>query len=349
MEVKEAYKNLEDIVVKGFLTDSYKVCSNKLVLKTLNELEYSNMEYYLNSDDNGEYLIYRIIFSTLMLDGYNVLIDRDEKIKLLYDFYNNMPVVDFSKIAKKIDNLHNKYLYSLRYLEGFSYTDRSRYVWKSLLGNSLATEKLSGIEGTSKLGMNSVQNNWIAINKKLDGEDEYEKDFHLSILVASAFNSKGSSAISRSFDTQKDELQEIRSKIAEYGYDELRYKKERSLDEWSKPIKSRDDIVRELEKQIKGEKDKHDLFIESWIERQKKLAELAKKSVEEKQIQYREKISNLDTSNIEGSRIATPEDISNMNKRSDSGIVRNNLSHENYEKRQAFIKKVSSVVLKSDQ
>jgi hypothetical protein len=347
MKVEEAYKCLEDIIMVGFLSSTFNINGKQIALKTLNELEYRNIEYYTPTRREDEHTIYRLVFSTFMVDGYNTLVNRDKKVKELYCMYQELPVVLFSKLVEKVKSIHNRYLASLKYLEGFSYTNTSRYLWKSLNQNSLASEKLTGIEGTGSLGINSVQNNWVAINKKLDSEEDYERDFNLSVLVASAMNSKGARGISRSYEAQKTELKELRDKIAEYGYDEIRYEKERSLDEWSKPIKSRQDIVRELEKQVKGEKDKHDLFIEEWIEKQKKLAEEAKKSVEEKQVQYRKKMENIDPTKIEGSRIATPEEIEGLSKGSVKGIRRETLSREKFEKQQTFIKKVSSVVLRN--
>lgn len=348
MDVSEAYSILEDIVLKGFITTSVSINNKNIILKTVSDAEFKNIEYYLSTGDLNERLLFRVIFSTFMIDGYNFLTDRDEKIKVLQTMYKSIPSIQFSNILKKTDELHERYLSSLRYLEGFSYTDRSRYLWKGMIEGNIATNRMNGIEGSQYLGINSVQSNWVAINRRLDSEDKYEVDFNLSIMVASSFNSKGARSISRTHEIQRTELEETRKKIAEFGYDEIRYKKERALDEWSKPIKSREDIVRELEKQIKGKKDKHDIFIENWIKRQKDIADKAKKSVEKKQEEYRKKVQEEDATKIESSRLASPEEVKKLNQRSPRGLVHRTISMENFNKKQKFIKKVSSVVLKSD-
>ena len=100
--------------------------------------------------------------------------------------------------------------------------------------------------------------------------------------------------------------------------------------------------------QIKGKKDKHDLFIEGWLKKQKELAERAKMAVEEKRLEYRESLEKVGDSETEGSRLATPEEIANLGRKDIIGVQRGAFSQETYEKKQAFIKKVSSVVLKSD-
>jgi hypothetical protein len=347
MEVNEAYDILEKIIVQGFLHDYYDLKGNRVVLKTLNEIEYNNLNFYVGVDSEDR-SIYELVFSTLMIDGINVLSDRDDKIKDVYSMYLDLDTINYDKIRDKVRGLQVKYLKSLKFLEGFCYTDKSRFLWKGINSGVLATEKLTGLHGTGNLGINSVQNNWVVVNRRLDSEDEFEKSFNLAILIASSFNSKGSKSVSRSFESQRDELKEVRKGIAKFGYDKLRYEKERSLDGWSMPIKSRSDLVRELDKQIKGEKDKHDLFIEEWLIKQKELAEAASQAVEEKRIKYRESLEVREDINTEGSRLATSEEILRLNDRRNFGIQEESAVTGSLQEKQAFIKKVSSVVLKSD-
>jgi len=347
MDVKESYNLLEEIVTKGFLTDIYNIDNKIIVIKTLNEIEYSNVKLFIG-DDFKELAYYELALSTIIFDGYNVLVDRFDRMKELVRYYKNIDVINFSKIQERFKKLHYKYLASLKYLEGFSYTDKSRYYWSFLGEQGLSSEKISGIEGTGSLGLNTVQNNWIVINKKLDQEDKYNVDFNLATFIASSMNSKGARSASKSYEVQRNELLETRKKISEYGYDKARYEKERSIEEWSKPIKSREDMVRELEKQVSGVKDKHDTFIENWIKNQRKLAEAAKENVENRQKDYRNKLENIDESKIEGSRLATPEEIRELDKKNRYGIRTGTDSLEKYNKQQNFVKKVSSVVLKAD-
>lgn len=348
MEPKEAYRVLEDIVTQGFITSKIVIGDKVIALKTITDTEYKYLNLCLSDNrSEREKLVYRLIFSTFMIDGYNLLRDREERIKQAQGLYNALPVSLFNKISKEVEYLYSRFLEASQYFEGFCYTDKSRYLWKSLkYPGSKIGDRLS-LNGSEFLGLNNIQHNWFFVNNNLDAEEEYEKQFNLSVMVASSFNPKGANTLSRNFEVKREELKEVRKSIAKYGYDKIRYEKERSIEEWSKPIKSREDIVRELEKQISGVKDKHDLFIENWIKNQQKIAEDSRKKMEAKQELHRKKQDELESVDREPSRLVTPEELRNMKNKDNKGISRT-ADYDSYQKKQKFIKKVSSVILKSD-
>jgi len=269
MDVKVAYSFIESILTQGFLSLGLKCGDNFIVFKTLTEKEYRNLKYLCPVGDEKLEKIIRLSLSTFMINSENMLINRNDKIEVLKDFYSNLPLMAIKLLLDNITTLHTKYISSLRYFEGFCYTDKSRYLWKTLSNSDPTTCSFSGIEGTENCGMNLVQENWVNINNKFDEEEIYERDFNLSLMISSSMNPKGSKAISISYKNSRDEIEDVRSQIAHYGYDKKRYVEERKASKWSKPIKTREDLVRELEKQIRGEKDHHDLFIEQWVKNKK--------------------------------------------------------------------------------
>jgi hypothetical protein len=348
MEIEKAYSNLEDIITYGFLCRGICYKDNTIILKTISDKEYKLISFY-TPDQSDKLSLCRLAFSTFMVDGNNFLIDRNKNIPELIDFYKDIPVTAFSKILTDTNDLHKEYIDSLDFLEGFCYTDRSRVLWNIYRGvNSL---NFYGIEGSDKIGINSTQESWVAINQQLDSEEEYNKEFRLSLMVASSMNSKGCKSIENKYEFHKTELEELRKDIAKYGYDKRRIlKKKEEKDGWAVPLKTREDIVRELNREMSGNIDKHDAFIDNWIKEQKEKSEEAKRLLEEKQKAYRVKLNkDIDFTKMEDSRIATPEEVKKlMSKKVIPGVVRPSDPLEKKYSNEDVIKKVSGTVIKSN-
>ena len=344
MIVDDAYRLLEKIITSGFLTVGVNLKGTYIVLKNISDKELINIGYYSRPNTYSNFL-YKLCFSTFCIDGENVLFNREVKLDDLKEFYNGIPSISIPYIAKVLKELNDKYLKSIDFLEGFCYTRRSRYIWN--LWN--VKENINGIAGSENLGLNYVQENWIAINKNIDKEESYEKDFNLSILVASSMNPKGAKSISVKYDARKEELQQLRDDIAKYGYDKKRIEdQEKDKNAWTAPIKGRDDLVRELHKQMRGEKDKHDLYIERWMERQKEKAEEAKEAVKLKQQVFREKLHEIDLTQMEASRPVTVEELERI-QRERRSQPKNGSLIKDYNKAQnsdRFIKKISARIIR---
>jgi hypothetical protein len=201
------------------------------------------------------------------------------------------------------------------------------------------------------VGVNAVQENWIVINKRLDEEDVYDRELNLSLMVASAMNPKGTKVISRNHDFHKRELEELREDIAKYGYDRKRVEEQQEKAAWTAPIKSREDLVRELYRQMSGKKDRHDLFIDEWIKQQKVAAEKAKQQVEERQREFRTKLREVDLSSVEESKpISTAELNKVLAKKRVSdvgpGVTQPIIDVNENEDKERFLKKISATVIR---
>lgn len=349
MIVQDAYDNLEKIITQGFLCYGAYFNKHNFVMKTLTDKEAKNIRFYVprESPDN---IFYRLAFSTFMLDGINY-INRRENITEVADFYRRVPSLLAFELLHKIDNMQEEYIKSLKFFEGFCYTDRSRFIWKMLNKSNPIDKDFIGITGVSKLGLNSVQENWIIINQNIDKEEEYEVQFQLSVLVASSFNSKGAKSVTQNYQFHKNEQEQHRKDIAKYGYDKKRVIEEKKKNKWTSPLKTKEDLVRELNRQMRGEKDLHDLFIEKWIKEQKRKAEEAKEAVMKKQIMYRKKIDSISDENVEGSSMVSNEKMRDIlsdkkNKFSNPGISYSIDNFNTIEEKERYLKKISARVIK---
>lgn len=348
MDTTRAYENLEKAVSYGFLTSNFKIGSTNIVLKNVTDKEYRILDL-LRSEKGGDIgLLYDLSFCTVFINNQNFLEDRYNKISSLMDFYSRLPGVFISKLQESVIDVNREYIDSLEYLEGFFYTDKSRHLWKFFDVNN--RDKYWGVAGLCNVGMNTVQENWIAVNKNLDAEEVYARDFNLSLIVASAYNGKGAKSMSKSFEARQKELEELRCEIARYGYDKNREKEEKKVaDGWSAPLRTREDLVKELYREMRGEKDKHDLFIEGWMQQQKDKADEAKKLAEDRQREFREKFESIGPEFIEGSRPVSAAEMKKVieaRKDKETGAVPYMTSVEGLDDKERFLKKISATVIR---
>jgi hypothetical protein len=310
LSVEQAYDELERALLYGFLTVGVSYGDTHFLFKNITDKEYQNLNLYRSENGTVPDLMYHLAFCTVFIGDRNFLEDRFNSIHELIQIYMQMPVLLIVKIKDAIQKLNSEYLEVIKFLEGFCYTDRSRYLWKVFDVNSRS--RYLGISGLDNVGMNSVQDNWVAINSKLDDEEAYGRDLNFALLVASSMNPKGSKTLSKNYDAHKKEIDELREDIAKYGYDRKRIEEQQKKAEWSAPIKGKEDLVRELYRQMSGKKDKHDLFIDSWMKEQKATAERAKAAAEARQQEFRDKLKDVDLSTLEPSR---PISTAELNKR----------------------------------
>lgn len=344
MKVSEAYKNIENIISKGFLSELVEYGNVKIVLKNITDKEFEMLPYY-SGTNREQYSFYQLAFATYMINGVSYLKRRSQSIEKLADFYRDLPAPFFSVLLLVLEDLHVNYLESSNYLEGYSYTDASRYMWNSL-NNNLFVINPYGIEGIEAIGVNSIQENWILINKQLDREESYRTQFHLSVLIASSLNGKGAKTLTNNFETKEKDIREYRELISRYGCDKNRKQEERKQ-EWAPQLRTREDLVQELERQMRGEKDKHDLFMEKWYEQQKQRASAAKNRAIEKHREFKKKFDE-DILDLEPTRVATEEEIKKITK--PVKYPGASVSHDEYRKKdddKRFLSKMSSNIIKA--
>lgn len=347
MRVSDAYANLERIIIYGFLSVRISYSGHDLLIKNISDKEYQQMQMLCSNRDRLNFL--SLAYSTISIDGYNLLENRNEGIEYAMNLYRKLPSVFVIKVVSAINELNQTYIESLDYLEGFSYSNRSRYLWSVIDPSNRSI--YTGIRGLDVIGINSVAESWIGINKKLDSEEEYGREFNNTLLIVGASNYKSAKMLSKNYENSLNELKELRSEICKYGYDKKRIEENnKKREEWTSPLVSREDLVRELYRQMTGEKDKHDLYIEEWISRQKKKAEMASKNVEERQIAFRKKIEETDLDLLEPSKPISALELNKIldqkkNNKSDNTYM---AGKESTERRDRVYKKISTKIIRPE-
>ena len=349
MKVAEAYKNIERIITFGFLSVRISINGHDLLIKNISDKEYHQMNMLCSNKNAVKANLFNLAFCTVSIDGISVLEQRNECLLGIIDFYNKSPAFFVLKITEAIYELNKTYIDSIDYLEGFSYSSKSRYLWSVL--DPYNRSAFVGMRGLDLIGVNNVLENWISINKKLDEEQEYSKNLNLTLLVVGASNYKSAKMLSKNYETHTNELKELRDDISEYGYDKKRTEEnDKKREEWTAPLVSREDLVRELSRQMTGQKDRHDLYIDQWMEDQKNRADRAKKNVEERQMAFRNKIESTDLDLLEPSKSISITELNKILENKKSGEPdRSYMSGgESEEIKERVLKKISTKIIRPE-
>jgi hypothetical protein len=279
----------------------------------------------------------------------NLLEGRNENLWKIVELYKKASALFVLRVVEAINELNQTYADSLNFLEGFSYSPRSRYLWSVI--DPYNRSSFTGLRGIDLIGINSVIENWISINKRLDEEQEYGSNLNNTLLIVGASNYKSAKMLSKNYEKHVEELKELRDDIHKYGHDRKRVEEnDKKRESWTAPLVSREDLVKELYRQMDGKKDKHDLYIDQWIEDQKKRAEAVKQSVIDKQQAFRKKIEESDIDLLEPSR---PISSTELNKILEKNKIRpENRAYmagkEDAESKERVYKKLSTRIIRPE-
>lgn len=331
----------------GFLSVKISYNGHDLLIKNITDKEYHQMQMLCSG--RVKINILSLAFSTISMDGLNFLESRNDNLNYLIDFYKNIPTIFALKVVEALNELNETYVDSLDFLEGYCYSKKSRYLWSIL--DPYNRSAFTGIRGLDVIGINSAVESWISINKRLDDEDVYSREFNNTILIVGASNYKSAKVLSKSYENKETELKQLREDICKFGYDKKRVEEnDKKRDEWIAPLSSREDLVRELYRQMSGNKDKHDLYIDQWMDNQKKKAEMANKMVEDKQMAFRKKIEGSDLDLFEPSKPISTEELNKIielkkNNRSDTTFMS---GKEDVEMKERVFKKISTTIIRPE-
>lgn len=314
MDVGKAYTVLQRVVETGYDMAGVSISGIPVVLKTITPLEISLARQHSFGGELKAFRLYLLAYHTLMIKGKTCIEERPSSIEDLVDFYKELPQEVLELVEETAYQLQKRYRRYMRLIEGFTLSDSSRTLWKLRKGNACINEETTGIPGSTYIGVSECTLAWSIVNTSLDQNEEYERGMEEAMFIASASNPKGVDKISKSMEVSKKEAQERKRILIKYGSmihkDLIEGREIVKKEKWTSSVTTSEDLVKELNRQMKGEKDRHDLFMESYLERIKKAAEEEQRKAEEKLREIREnrKLVPLPTGSFE----LTPEDRERM-------------------------------------
>lgn len=252
------FKDVESLLFRGFLTAEVAVDSVPIVFKSLNHIEYTQIDLHSFSMDSGweESASYFLAYSTLFLNHVSVLPNREEYIPVLADYYHHFPkslLVSFLKITARLNQRSGK---ALRDVQRYACGPESRQMWQMYRGISLCDPKVTGFSGTENIGINMHQRMWSYFNTLDDEEIDYLKSYGLAKFVVSPHAPKDIKRIDAR-DAKKLEERDNRRSALYKGTDYV----EEGVEQVLVTKDSAQELMSQMHKELRGEQDYHDLVI----------------------------------------------------------------------------------------
>ena len=269
----EIYKDVEPLLLRGFLALPATLNGQLFLFKSLNHHEFDWLTLQDGGQSPAEGSRQHDLFlahSVASVDAVNVLKDRDSHVGELVEFFGALPKAARQKVVRHLSELNRRANRAVLLVEPFIMEHQSRLRWMQLKGLDLSTTAVSGFEGSQTLGLNWGQLTWRALNQLEDLRENAEREWENAKFIASAMAGKG---LQRVYNADKRRRQEAKREQVE------RREKVIRLALLNEPIdapgqhgdivvaRTVGELTDQLERDLKGEKDWHDRVIEEHEER----------------------------------------------------------------------------------
>lgn len=268
----ELFKDVEPLLFRGMLHVLAEINGVDIVFKSLNHHEFERLT--LLSDLNtprGQQRFHNnfLAYGVLLVDGVNVLGDRDRWIPEIADMFAELEEAARRKVIRHLSEVNRRANRAVLLTEVYCLEALSRLRWAQYRGLDLMTPAVTGFQGTTALGLNRAQLTWRALNYFEDLRERMEREWENAKFVASAMaGSKGMSQVN-SRDKQRREQEHNERYSRRDKILRAAVLGEHILDEDAKKgapmqvARTVEELADQLEKDLKGEKDWHDQVVEA--------------------------------------------------------------------------------------
>lgn len=276
------YDDVESLLYKGFLTSTVSLMGVNFTLRSLNP-----GDTFIVANRMGRGFSYRnwqawtLAQSVWMVEGTSVL-GSPSAAERLYRMFCNLPGKVIDEVYRVARGLARRVARALEKVEAYCYEPYSRMAWRMCGRQSPARDEFTGVPGTSQLGMNHVQQMWVAFNMTEDNREEYLQAWASAKLVASATSPKGIKRLNAEDDRLQEREQDRRREVIRETVNTVLYGKDYDPTSGTMIItvgdqtfevdrvvtaKSKDQLVDQYQRWVEGEKDFHDLVVDTYKHR----------------------------------------------------------------------------------
>jgi len=302
------YVDVESILFTGFLTLTAEFQSVRFVFKTLNHHELKMLKLTA-PDQMEEFWGSFFAYSVFLVDGQNVLPERDKWFGQFSEAFKAMGSETKVEVIRRLSELNRRSNIAVPLTEAYSLEKQSRYRWLQLKGLDLTSTQVTGIDGTNRLGLNWGQQLWRAINHAEDRAEKIESDWELTKFLGSCFAGKGMKKVYDK-DVQR-RRKEIEDRIArkdailrEHVLGESPAMFSNGSSGMMVHARTEKELMRQLENDLRGEKDWHDQVVADHEARLKAAYQERLDAMETNQKAFDQK--------FEGRRVITKEEAQNF-------------------------------------
>jgi len=266
----DVYRDIDPLLFKGFVHTQANINDVQFVFKSLNQHEFEMLRLMQpdisSRKEINKFQALFLAYGVFMVDGINILIDRDRHVPDLADFFANLGISASNKVVRHLSEINRRANRATILTEAFCMEPASRLRWAHLRGLDLTIAACTGLSGTQTLGMNWSQLTWRALNYYDDMKETAEREWENSKFVASSMAGKGMSQVhsqdKRRREREREDKLERRDKILRFAL------LGESMDQANttapmQVARTVEELSTQLERDLKGEKDWHDLVVDS--------------------------------------------------------------------------------------
>lgn len=286
----DLYKDVEQMIFRGFITVAATVNDVTFVFKSLNQHEMDLLRFMCpDLKETSKFWSLFLAYGIFMIDGINILPERERWIPKIAEKFEEFQLPVRAKIVRHLSEINRRASNAVMLTECYVTEKYSRYRWYQLQGQDMTSTSVTGIPGTSSLGMNWAQLVWRALNQIEDIRDKNEHAWENAKFIGGCMAGKGISKVYQQDATRKNKEKEaqIARKDRLLRKVVLGEKIEGDLEgsgHLKIVAKTTEELAQQLERDLRGEKDWHDLVVEDYEararaaeeERRKDLAEMAR-------------------------------------------------------------------------
>jgi len=269
----EVYRDVYQILFKGFLTQAAEINDVLFVFKSLNhhELEMVKLVGGLRAerDMSQHFLDMFLAYGVFMVDGQNILLDRDRFVPEIAKTFSVFPPHAKTRVVRHLSELNRRANVASLLTEAFSTEQYSRYRWTQIGGLDLMSPSITGVGGTDRLGLNYAQLTWRSINYYEDLYEQMERDWENAKFIGSCFAGKGIQKVyNQDQERRRKRKEDIFARkdaiirLALFGEDVTDQQQQGRAVMVS--ARTTEDLSTQLERDLRGEKDWHDEVIEAY-------------------------------------------------------------------------------------
>lgn len=275
------YTDVESLLYTGFLTTPVTVGGVPLVLRSLNPGDTFMIRARVGRAlHTGIWQSWVIAQSTWMVDGYPTN-NHPGMTERLFSSLCLLPTRARESLYVAVLGLSRRVSRALDKIEAYCYEPYSRSAWKMCGGKSPASQSYTGVDGTSLMGMNHAQQMWIAYNQAEDQREAYIRDWSVGKLMVSATSPKGVKKLNAEDDRIRQKENERRQTVIRGMVQRILYGKENKESSTISVMvegqlvqvdrvttaKSVDQLAEQYQRWVAGEKDFHDVVVETYKDR----------------------------------------------------------------------------------
>jgi hypothetical protein len=273
----EVYKDVTSVLFRGFLTSTAEINDVLFVFKSLNQHEFELTRLMGGFANEGRvtsrFWDLFLAFGVFMVDGQNVLVDRQRWMPKIANMFRDMQPTARAKVIRHLSELNRRASNATVLVEAYAMENYSRYRWAQLHGLDLSLAAVTGIAGTADLGLNWAQLTWRAINYFEDTSAAAEREWENAKFVGSCMAGKGIQKIyNRDHDRHRKEMQDKiarKDRLLRHVYEGISLDEGPTLRDGQVVLlaQTTEQLADQVAKSLKGEKDWHDEVVDAHEQR----------------------------------------------------------------------------------